>query len=204
MNLNRNSRYISFLQSHLTPQRLDHSLRVMRVMAELAPVYALDAEQAMTAGLLHDAAKDLPVDAQLALLARAGIPVVHPTERLPIYLHAPASACLIREELGITDSLLFDAIAAHSYSRDGPNFDSYLALCLRAADVLAPTHDWPGMKRLREVMFAGQLDEASLLQCGWLIEYLQELKVPTHPVLERKFNALSEKLGVTNSSFERW
>lgn len=204
MNPTAYSDYSAFLNSHLTPNRLEHSLRVMRVMEELAPVYALDADLAMTAGLLHDAAKDMPVGEQLALLDRAGIPIAHPTERLPIYLHAPASACLVREALGVTNQLLFDAIATHSYSSDGANFDSTLARCLRAADVLAPTHEWPGMKRLREVVFAGQLEQASLLQCGWLIEYLQELKVPAHPVLKKKFVELSARLGVSNSFFERW
>jgi HD superfamily phosphohydrolase YqeK len=158
----------------------------------------------MTAGLLHDAAKDLPVGQQMTLLEQAGIPITHPCERLPIYAHAPASACLIRQELGIADPLILDAIATHSFSGDGANFDSPLAWCLRAADVLAPTHDWTGMKRLRAVMFAGKMQEAALLQVGWLIEYFNELDIPIHPTLEKKFNALSAKLGVSNSFFERW
>lgn len=50
--------YFAFLENILTPARLQHSLGVMQVMADLADVY--DLELAQTAGLLHDAAKDLP------------------------------------------------------------------------------------------------------------------------------------------------
>ena len=49
-------RHLPRLEAALTPARLRHSLGVMQVMGELASVYGLDREQAMTAGLLHDAA----------------------------------------------------------------------------------------------------------------------------------------------------
>lgn len=58
-------RYLPFLKGLLTPPRLQHSLGVMRVMAELAPIYSLDRAQAMTVGLLHDAARDLSSADQL-------------------------------------------------------------------------------------------------------------------------------------------
>jgi HD superfamily phosphohydrolase YqeK len=54
------ARYTPFLKQLLTPNRLRHSYGVMQVMQELAPIYALDPKKALLAGLLHDAAKELP------------------------------------------------------------------------------------------------------------------------------------------------
>ena len=200
----RIDRYLPFLRSLLTPSRLQHSLGVMRVMAELTPIYSLDRVQAMTAGLLHDAARDLNSEHQLALAEEAGIELCDPCEQHPVYLHALVGAYLVAKELGITDRLILDAIAAHSYAGNGHHFDAPLSQCLRFADILAPVQEWQGMKKLKGVVYARQTEEAALLQCGWLIEYFQEQRVPVHPNLARQYQVLVSKVAVTESFFERW
>lgn len=196
--------YLPFLRGVLTLPRLDHSLGVMQVMAELAPIYSLERGQALTAGLLHDAAKDLSSEHQLALVEGAGIELRDPCERHPVYLHGLAGAQLVAKELGITDRLILDAIATHSYAGNGPNFEAPLSRCLRFADILAPIQQWKGMKKLKGVVYAKRLDEARLLQCRWLIEYFQEQGFPVHPKLAEQHQALTTKLAVTESFFERW
>jgi predicted HD superfamily hydrolase involved in NAD metabolism len=197
-------RYLPFLRSLLTPSRLQHSLGVMRVMAELTPIYSLDRAQAMTAGLLHDAARELSNEHQLALAEEAGIELCDPCEQHPVYLHAPVGAYLVAKELGVTDRLVLDAIAAHSYAGNGHNFDAPLSQCLRFADILAPSQEWQGMKKLKRVVYARRTEEAALLQCGWLIEYFQEKRVPVHPNLARQYRLLMGKVTATESFFERW
>jgi predicted HD superfamily hydrolase involved in NAD metabolism len=98
-------RYLPFTERILAPPRYQHSLGVMRVMAELAEIYSLDCAKAMTAGLLHDAAKDLNLTHQLALAEEAGIEFHHPCDKLPVYLHGPVGAYIVSEELGIKDLL---------------------------------------------------------------------------------------------------
>lgn len=196
--------YLPFLQSLLTPPRLQHSLGVMQVMADLAPLYALDRMQAMTAGLLHDVARDLSSQQQMELAEEAAIQFRDPCERHPVYLHPLVGAYLVNKELCITNRLVLDAIASHSYAGNGHNTDAQLAQCLRSADLLAPIQQWKGMKRLRSVVYAKRVEEATLLQCGWLIEYLQEQRIPVHPNLARQYQVLSSKLAVTESFFERW
>ncbi|MGB8648927.1 MAG: bis(5'-nucleosyl)-tetraphosphatase (symmetrical) YqeK [Anaerolineae bacterium] len=204
MNTEDYARYVAFLKLHLSPPRLDHSIGVMRVMQELASIYSLDSDQATTAGLLHDAAKDLPTETQLALAEQAQIKFSYPCERHPVYLHAPVGAFVVSNKLGITDSLVLDAIAFHSYSGHGENFDTPLARCLRSADILAPVNDWKGMRRLKSIVYTGQLQEAALLQSGWLIEYFREIGLPIHPTLDNNFCSLSTQLQVNDSFFERW
>ena len=197
-------RYLPSLNRLLTPSRLQHSVGVMRVMAELTPIHSLDRAQAMTAGLLHDAARDLSSEDQLALAEEAGIELCDPCERHPVYLHALVGACLVDRQLGITDRLILDAIAAHSYAGNGHNFDAALSQCLRFADILAPIQEWQGMKKLKSVVYAKRTEEAALLQCGWLIEYFREQRVPVHPNLARQYQVLESKVTVTESFFERW
>lgn len=194
----------TYLRRLLTPERFKHSIGVMHVMGELAVAYSLDRSRAVTAGLLHDAAKDLEPERQLALAEEAGITFSHPCERQPVYLHAQVSAYLISKELGITDGLILDAISAHSYAGDGDHFDALFSRCLRFADILAPSKEWKGMRKLKSVVYAGRVEEAALLQSGWLIEYFREQDIPIHPNLLNGFHALSARLGVTNSFFERW
>jgi predicted HD superfamily hydrolase involved in NAD metabolism len=196
--------HTSFLKRTLSRERFEHSLGVMRVMEELAEIYSLDPDQAEIAGLVHDAAKDMTEENQLALAVNAHIEYAHPSERHPVYLHAPVGAYVAATELGITDHHILDAIAAHSWVSNGGNFDAPLARCLRAADLIASTTDWKGRERLKSVVYAGQVDEAALLQARWLIEFFQEIGVPIHPNLTAIVGALSAKLGVGDSFFERW
>jgi len=194
---------LPFLKSLLTPPRLQHSLGVMWVMAELSPIYSLDRVQAMTAGLLHDAARDLSHEEQLALAEEAGIELRDPCERHPVYLHALVGAYLVSRELGITDRLILDAIASHSYAGNGYNFNTPLSLCLRFADILAPSQEWKGMTKLRSVIYARRIDEATLLHCRWVIEYFQGHRIPVHPNLTKQYQTLLSKLAVTEVFFER-
>lgn len=137
------ARYRSFLEGVMTPKRLDHSLRVMGVMGELAEVYDLDPVVALTAGILHDAAKDLPPAQQAELLHVAKIEMIHACDHdYAHYLHGPVGAALVERELGLTDPIILAAIATHTYSGHGPLFDHLLCWCLRFAGILEPGRDW--------------------------------------------------------------
>lgn len=196
--------YLPFLTSVLTPARLKHSLDVMRVMGELAEVYDLDRTQALLAGLLHDAAKDLSAECQLNLAKEAQIRFQHDCERHPVYLHALVGAYIVSKELGITDDLVLVAIVAHSDSIEKVDSDLRFQWCLQAADILAPISEWHGMKKLRQVVYAGRLEEAALLRCHWLMEYFEKAGVPIHPNLEMKYQMLADRLQVAETLFERW
>jgi predicted HD superfamily hydrolase involved in NAD metabolism len=188
-------RYLPFLKRLLTPQRLQHSLGVMAVMGELAEIYSLDCTRAVTTGLLHDAAKDLEPERQLALAEEGGIELCYPCERDPLYLHGPVGAYLVSKELGITDPLILDAIATHTYYRNGADFHAPFFWCLRFADVLEPGRKW-GWARLgefRNAVYAGRMQEAALLHGQWLIGWFPEIGVPVHPNMVKSIQELSAK-----------
>ena len=202
-------RYRPFLEQVLTPKRLQHSLGVMQVMGELAGVYGLDRDTALAAGLLHDAAKDLDEARAMALVEGAGIEVRCPADAdYSRYLHGPVGAYFVYKELGIADRLLLDAITTHTYC-DGPNFDAPLCWCLRFSDILEPNRDWSKAKwlhtasiELRDLAFAGRLEEGALLQTGQLVAWFEETGTPVHPNMVKVCRELTARLKVDRTFFE--
>jgi predicted HD superfamily hydrolase involved in NAD metabolism len=196
-------RYLPFLEQVLTPKRLRHSLGVMQVMGELAGVYALDRGTALAAGLLHDAAKDLDEAHYMALVEEAGIELRCPADAdFNHYLHGPVGAYFVYRELEVADRLLLDAITTHTYY-GGSNFDAPLCWCLRFSDILEPNRDWSEVKwlctaaiRLRELAFAGRMEEGALLQTGQIVAWFEETGTPVHPNMVEVCRELTARLKV--------
>ena len=203
-------RYLPFLERMLTPKRLQHSLGVMQVMGDLAGVYRLDREKALTVGLLHDAAKDLDPPQQMTLMEEAGVEIRCDCDKDWVYyLHGPVGAYLVQKELAIQDPLILNAIAMHTYYGYGDGFDEPMTWCVRFSDILEPGRDWSavkwlrnGLERLRTVVYAGRLEEGALLQTGWLLEWFEEDGLPIHPNLRLSYENLSTKLKVDHTFLE--
>jgi len=204
------SRYLPFLQRVLTPSRLQHSLGVMQVMGELAKIYALDEERALTTGLLHDAAKDLSTEQIEKIIMEAHIEFHDPCEHdYVLYLHGPVGAFYVSKELGITDPSILDAIYRHTWFGKIESFEPPLVWCLRFSDILEPNRRWDGAARriqegeplLRETVFAGRLAEAAFIHADILIKFFEDTGKPVHQNYYRVFRDLSIRL---NKASERY
>lgn len=196
--------YTTFLEKVLTPARLTHSLGVMQVMGELAEIYHFDRDQALTAGLLHDAAKDLPLEKQQELITAGNIQVNEECENnYLLYMHGPVGALLVQQELGIRDELVLGAIDAHCYFGENPYFDHPLSWCLRFADLLEPNRNWTEaeiilncVRHTREWVYAGEMKKAAFLQTGSLIKFYEVKNLPIHPGMRSIYESLGEELGL--------
>lgn len=203
--------YLTFLKETLTPKRFEHSLGVAQVMGELAQVYALNRERAVTMGLLHDAAKDLTPPQQAEIISQANIEICYECElNYALYLHGPVSAYVVQHELGIADEAILDAIEMHTYYGNKATFDDPICWCLRFADILEPNRTWSGVRwlrdnvsRLRDVVYAGRMAEGALLQSGWLVKWFTEAGMPVHPNMQRVYRELSAALQVDDSFLEQ-
>jgi predicted HD superfamily hydrolase involved in NAD metabolism len=191
--------YEGYLKKQLTPQRFGHSLGVMNTMEELSAVYNLNQDQAMLAGLLHDAAKELPPGEWMSLASRDE-QLLRDSQLYDYhrYLHGPVGAIMILRDLHIEDEEIRGAIATHGYYGPWEAFNRPLSWCLRMSDILEPGRDWRDNRwlkdlvaPLREATYGGQLTEAALMITQRLMAWYEAEGVAIHPNIRGVANSLS-------------
>ena len=194
--------YYSFLESVLTPARLAHSLGVMQVMGELAEVYGLDPETARTIGLLHDAAKDLPLDQQEQFLLEANFGEDLPFASNYEYMHGLVGSALVQRALGVHNPLILDAITTHTFIGSSPYFHHPLCWCTRFSDIIEPNRDWRAEKRiqildlqLKELVYDGKMVQAARIYTETILQWFIEKNRVVHPnfyQVKSEFGALKD------------
>jgi predicted HD superfamily hydrolase involved in NAD metabolism len=185
--------YIAFAEHTLTAQRFRHSMGVMQVIVELAPTYGLNTTTAMAAGILHDIAKEFTPEDLLKFANENNIPIRMEYDRFPLFLHGPVGACYAAQQFGITDAVLLDAIARHTYFGNGIALSPSLCWCLRFADMLEPSRDWEDLKsQLRPFAYSGNMGEGAYQLMKWIVPFHQAASLPVHPNVSRLAEELSK------------
>jgi predicted HD superfamily hydrolase involved in NAD metabolism len=113
---------IGWLQSRLSEERFQHSLGAQKKAVELARYFKLplsDVDKAGVAGLLHDAAKLLPPAALFEACQRFEIPLTQEEVASPQTLHPFVGAEMVRQDFGIVDEDILNAIRYHTTGRRG-------------------------------------------------------------------------------------
>ncbi len=118
-----------WLKENLCEERYIHSLGTMEAAVELAKIFNLNTEKARTAGLLHDCAKCFPNEKLLNIIHNH-IPGIKECELLNYKtLHAPVSAYLAKNQFGVEDTEILDAIRWHTLGRcEMSNFEKIIFL----------------------------------------------------------------------------
>ena len=151
--------WLDKLFAALKPHRFAHSLSVVACATRLALIHGLDSNKAMQAALLHDCAKCLPLDTMRAIAEKNGLtddPAILSSGAL---LHSAVGAFLAREEYGMRDPEVLEAIAYHNTGHAGM---SRLAMCVCLADSIEPTREsYPRLEEIRSM--ADQSLEKALL-----------------------------------------
>jgi predicted HD superfamily hydrolase involved in NAD metabolism len=158
----------------------------------LAVTHRVDPDRAELAAFLHDIA-DHHTDGHLVALAgRFEIPISATESRVPRLLHAPVGAAILRQEYGIRDDELLDAVRQHTV---GSPFMGPLAKALFVANQCDPGRDHllPGSATARRG--AGQsLDQAMLALCDGRIRDLLDAGQSVHEGLFSTRNVLIERV----------
>ncbi len=169
--------FLSVLKKMLRPKRFDHSVSVARTAFSLAEKYGYDTSRAELAGLLHDYARDMSENDLLTVAENKGL-ISHPVERqVPVLLHGPVGAVLVKEDLGIIDNEILQAIACHTTGAPGM---SLLAEIIYLADMIEPLRDYPGVDDLRSLA-GSNLQAAVMAGLEASISYCIEAGKLIHP-----------------------
>jgi predicted HD superfamily hydrolase involved in NAD metabolism len=171
-------RAIEWLERHVPTARIQHILRVERLSLELARHHRLDTEKAAIAGLLHDLAKYFKPPHLLEIARSQGWELDPVLQANPHLIHADASAVVARDEFGIEDEEILQAIANHTLGN--PNM-SPLSCVVFLADTLEPGRgNTPELNALREACDR-DLYEAVWRTGDYSIQYLLERRRLIHP-----------------------
>lgn len=132
-----------WMYHYLGGKRLLHTLNVGYLSAHLADVFGCDKDKALIAGALHDCAKELPIEQQLELAKKYSGDLF--TEKK--LLHSPAGATFAKEQLGIEDKEILDAICYHT---TGKGDMSTLEKIVYLADKIEPARNYTDLTPIRE------------------------------------------------------
>ncbi len=78
--------YIQYLENHVRPKRLKHSLGVAQTAVELAEKYGADPVKAEIAGLLHDCSKGLNEEEMVRAAYAYGLTISSRTVPIPMLM----------------------------------------------------------------------------------------------------------------------
>jgi nicotinate-nucleotide adenylyltransferase len=103
----------------LSPPRFLHSRQVAVMTSDLCRIFGLDPHAGYVAGIVHDIGKHLG-EGDLLKLAKADKQPISPLEKQrPSLLHGRAGAVLLREQYGIRDRAVLDAVMYHTTGGSG-------------------------------------------------------------------------------------
>ncbi len=173
----------NYAREHLSGKRHAHTLRVADTAERLAGIHNLDPGRARLAALLHDSAREMRKEDMLRLAGEKGIHANDLERERPMLLHGPVAAELAREDLGVEDDEVLDAVRAHTMGEPGMG---PLALALYVADKIEPDRDQPGVETLRKLALK-DLRKAAMVALDRSISHNEERGRPTHP---RSYEAL--------------
>ncbi|GGE14194.1 hypothetical protein GCM10011571_14560 [Marinithermofilum abyssi] len=165
------------VEKELTRSRWEHTLRVMETAAALSKQWGADPEKAELAALLHDFCKFWPDDRMRSLIVKYRLPEDLLEHNKELW-HAPVGAEVVREELGVTNEEVLNAIRYHTSGR--PHM-SLLEKVIFVADAIEPGRRYPGVEELRSLA-RQDLDRAVLQSLDNTICFLIERGQKVYPL----------------------
>lgn len=139
------------MEKTLDPKRYEHTLGVEYTAAALAMRYDAPIMSAQLAGLLHDCAKCMSNDKKLSICEKNNLSVSEVEKKNPFLLHAKVGAFLAKEEYGVEDQDVLNAIMNHTTGRPGM---SLLEKIVFIADYIEPGRKQaPNLPEIRKMAF---------------------------------------------------
>lgn len=178
------SELIDRLKKALKNKRFQHVLRVEKTAIELAAQYGVDIEKASIAGLCHDYAKQRPDEDFIAEIKKKGLNPLLLDYGNAIW-HGVVGAELIKDELGIWDEDILNAVRHHT---TGAPVMTKLEQVIYMADYIEPGRDFAGVKKVR-VITAANLQAGVAYQTKHTLAYLIENGKPVYPKTIDTYNA---------------
>lgn len=176
------------LKDHLNQHRYLHSVGVMGEACKLAKIHGADIDKAGIAGLLHDCAKDFSIDESIRLLRFYGTEPDEIQLRSPQLLHGLLGYFVARDQYGVVDEDVLNAIYWHTTGRAGMTL---LEKIIFVADYTEPGRSFEGLDEIRQ-MACNNLEQSIVLCADSTIRYILKKGHLLHPLtVETRNDALA-------------
>lgn len=160
----------NYLKQNLRNKRYEHVLGVRDTAIKLAEHYKEDTEKARFAALIHDCAKNISDDQIILIAEKHKLAIDDITKISPQLLHGSIAAIIAKEEMGITDEDVLNAVTYHTTGRKGM---SLLEKIIYIADYIEPSRNFQGVDELRRAAFQ-DLDKALIKAFDNTIKFVVE------------------------------
>lgn len=168
-------RLIRRIKLIMSKERFKHTLEATKLAVKLAFAYGADIRKVAYASLLHDVAKDLPIERQIRIIKKCRLRIKDLNlviQKAPQILHQWASMCVAKKRFGVKDKEILSAISKHTTgSKDLSTIDKIIYL----SDIAALDRDFPEVERIRRLLFL-DLDKAFEKARKVKLEYLKRTK----------------------------
>ncbi|MDR5658043.1 bis(5'-nucleosyl)-tetraphosphatase (symmetrical) YqeK [Serpentinicella sp. ANB-PHB4] len=161
----------------LSEKRLQHTLGVVESATRLADIYNQDMDEAKTAALLHDYAKDLTHNQMSYFKRLYNIKMDEVIQSTPELQHGIVAARIAEDKFRITNKNVLNAIEYHTTGRIEM---TKLEKIIYLADFIEPNRDYKGVDELRKVAIE-DLDKAVFMALSNTIIYVVNIKKILHP-----------------------
>ncbi len=173
------------IKKMLDKDRYRHTLGVAYTAAGLAMRYRLDPQRLITAGLLHDCAKNIPNDEKYALCKKYGIKLNEVEKRAPYLLHAKLGAYIAEKDFGIKDKEILDAVRYHTTGRPDMTLTEKIIF---VADYIEPDRsEAPNLTDIREMAF-NDIDDAVRKILSDTLNYLSKGSRAVDPATKETYD----------------
>lgn len=170
------------LETKLKEERYIHTLGVMYTAASMAMRHGADIQKSMTAGLLHDCGKYCDVNEQIRLCRKHDIELSDAELEVPALIHAKLGTYLARQEYGITDSEILNAITYHTTGRPSMTIVEKIVYL---ADYIEPGRKKiPGLSEVRAAAF-DDIDSAVRMTAESTLAFLKRAGRKVDPMTEK-------------------
>lgn len=154
------------IEQDFSEKRRIHTLGVVETAKKLAKLYNVDVDKAVTASLYHDLFRGKPVNVINYYVNHLGFDSKYLDN--PNLAHGKIAAYIMKQEYGIEDQEILDAVSYHTTGRAGM---SDLEKVVFLADTIEPNRKYPGVDQLRELAVK-DLNKACLLSLERTIQFV--------------------------------
>ncbi|WP_203632508.1 bis(5'-nucleosyl)-tetraphosphatase (symmetrical) YqeK [Lacticaseibacillus suibinensis] len=179
---------LNHLQNRLDDARFQHCLRVEATARQLAQRFDADVDRAGLAGLLHDYAKQIPVEEYRRVIVENGFDPALLQYNRGVW-HGIVGTWFIKTETGIMDHAVLQAIERHT---TGDPEMTVLDQIIFVADFIEPARTLDAEVQTRKAAETN-LELASFIEMKNTLQYLIGSELTVYPKTLLTYNAFLKK-----------